>query len=273
MPGGRARRARQRGRRGRRRAGATGALRARPTSAGGGPAPKSQLLALFCFGELFGGDSCAGGAPVAFDEFLAGSAPRGRRRSPASLAGTRSRAIAAWPRTAQSRALTTAQFPSAARPRSGRRRRAPCRPRRPSTRRPPDDAAAVEAQQRDAQRAVAVEHVERAVARAEGRADDVARGDARAALDGVDEALGREEGDAVARRALVSLIVREGELCRLAGVAPAAGRGVAGPRAFSSGWQQHHPLFGLWYTHLRPLGCVLRLLRVECLSYCCAIPP
>ena len=35
-----------------------------------------------------------------------------------------------------------------------------------------DDAAAVEAQQRDAQRAVAVEHAERAVARAEGSADD-----------------------------------------------------------------------------------------------------
>ena len=39
----------------------------------------------------------------------------GRTAPPASLAGrSRSRAIAAWPRTAQSRALTTAQLPSAA---------------------------------------------------------------------------------------------------------------------------------------------------------------
>ena len=67
-----------------------------------------------------------------------------------------------------------------------------------------DDAAAVEAQQGDAQRAVAVEHAEGAVARAEGCSHDVrTRSDARAALDGVDQALGREEGDAVARGPLL----------------------------------------------------------------------
>ena len=88
-----------------------------------------------------------------------------------------------------------------------------------------DDAAAVEAQQRDAQRAVAVEHAEGAVARAEGSADDVRkRGHARAALDGVDQALGREEGDAVARRAL---LVCEGDGASFAVVAP-AGCGVRG---------------------------------------------
>ena len=43
--------------------------------------------------------------------------------------------------------------------------------------------------------------------------------------DGVDEALGREEGDAVARRALVSLVVREGDGAGSGHISPAA-RGV-----------------------------------------------
>jgi len=88
-----------------------------------------------------------------------------------------------------------------------------------------DDAAAVEAQQGDAQRAVAVEHAERAVARAEGRADHRrVRRNGQAALDGVNQALGREEGDAVARRALVSLVVREGDGTGALVLSPAAGR-------------------------------------------------
>ena len=66
---------------------------------------------------------------------------------------------------------------------------------------------------------------ERAVARAERTADDVAgRRDSWAALDGVDQALGREEGDAVARRAL---LVCEGDCASFAVVAP-AGCGVGG---------------------------------------------
>ena len=137
-----------------------------------------------------------------------------------------------------------------------------------------DDAAAVEAQQRDAQRAVAVEHAERAVARAEGSAHDRrVRCNGRAALDGVDQALGREEGDAVARRALVGLVVREGDGAG-AGlrISPAAGRVRRRSEGDSRGcYATHHPLFG-YYSRLgredRSPSAVLNLF-----IDCCAIAP
>ena len=128
---------------------------------------------------------------------------------------------------------------------------------------------------------VAVEHAERAVARAEGSAHHrrVRWGDGRAALDGVDQALGREEGDAVARR---SLLVCEGDGASFAVVAP-AGCGVRGSSqrdsrvscdgdgAWPVGLSYYAPIYGgedpLALLTVRDFRLFVSLLAV----FCCAI--